>query len=296
MDILKEHQEIYHYTTEAGLQGILTSKNIRASHFRGLNDATELNYARGVITKNISDCLSEVCKKSRLALDIKESSEHLSQSLYNSFGEDIYITSFCGYHYKYFEEDFIRCNGLLSQWRGYGKDGGYALVFNPQRLSQELEKYNKEKRFDTYIFDEAIYTNDDPNIEKNITELNCFIKRYITTCNPHGSDGLTPFRNLVTRYKHHAFQEENEVRIAIVRSLPTPSTSKYEDSQTKKLPIIKNINGSSYIELPFDLDAIEKIIIAPQHNQEDKGRWLKKWLQHKELNIPIELSKIPYIN
>ncbi len=30
-------------------------------------------------------------------------------------------------------------DGLLSQWRGYGKDGGYALVFDSQKLEEALK-------------------------------------------------------------------------------------------------------------------------------------------------------------
>ena len=41
-----------------------------------------------------------------------------------------YITSFCGHLDSYDME-----NGLLSQWRGYGGEAGYALMFDSKQLA-----------------------------------------------------------------------------------------------------------------------------------------------------------------
>jgi hypothetical protein len=40
-----------------------------------------------------------------------------------------YLTSFCGVANSVISE-----SGLLSQWRGYGIDGGYAIVFDTKAL------------------------------------------------------------------------------------------------------------------------------------------------------------------
>ena len=51
---------IYHYTTRAGLQGILQSNTLWASHSQFLNDPAELNYAHGLVTtelqRRIANC------------------------------------------------------------------------------------------------------------------------------------------------------------------------------------------------------------------------------------------------
>ena len=44
---------IYHYTTRAGLQGILQSNTLWASHSQFLNDPAELNYAHGLVTTEL---------------------------------------------------------------------------------------------------------------------------------------------------------------------------------------------------------------------------------------------------
>jgi hypothetical protein len=39
---------LYHYTTATGLNGIVRSRSIWASHYRFLNDATEFRYGLGM--------------------------------------------------------------------------------------------------------------------------------------------------------------------------------------------------------------------------------------------------------
>ena len=50
---------IYHHTTRAGLQGILQSNTLWASHSQFLNDPAELNYARGLVTTELQRRIAE---------------------------------------------------------------------------------------------------------------------------------------------------------------------------------------------------------------------------------------------
>lgn len=47
--------------------------------------------------------------------------------------QDHYVTSFCTAC-----DEWVPQNGLLSQWRGYGQDGGYAIVFDTKGLDSLL--------------------------------------------------------------------------------------------------------------------------------------------------------------
>jgi hypothetical protein len=49
---------LYHYTTQAGLLGILSDKDIWATHTQYLNDASEYRYAIGVVTTEIEKRLA----------------------------------------------------------------------------------------------------------------------------------------------------------------------------------------------------------------------------------------------
>lgn len=51
---------------------------------------------------------------------------------------DHYVVSFCKASDAWGSQ-----HGLLSQWRGYGLDGGYAIVFDRERLGALLEQESK---------------------------------------------------------------------------------------------------------------------------------------------------------
>ena len=51
-----------------------------------------------------------------------------------------FVVSFCGHNEK--EHYYERQHGLLSMWRAYGKDVGYALVFERQKLSLACSRTN----------------------------------------------------------------------------------------------------------------------------------------------------------
>ncbi len=67
-----------------------------------------------------------------------------------------YITCFCKPSGK---EDFL--HGLLSQWRGYGTDGGYALQFNRSRLLDAIKTANKAND-SNYDLDDVDDTPENP--------------------------------------------------------------------------------------------------------------------------------------
>lgn len=57
---------------------------------------------------------------------------------------DVYVASLCN------PSDQAPDHGLLSQWRGYGQDGGYAVVFDRAGLSAALE-HEQEKWFYNFL-------------------------------------------------------------------------------------------------------------------------------------------------
>lgn len=102
---------IYHYTTISGLIGIVTHNELWASDCQFLNDGTELNYARNIFFDEVQ----------KLNLNqIQGIDYYVAGPSLNDFR--IFITCFC------------ENNDLLSQWRGYGIDQGYALGFDINQL------------------------------------------------------------------------------------------------------------------------------------------------------------------
>jgi len=105
---------LFHYTTPAGFLGILESQKVWATDARFLNDSTELVYAEEVISSVLSADWDHYRGEAVRTL--------LSRGQHALDGADPFVT---GVHVVCFCEQ----GDLLSQWRGYGGQGGYALGF-----------------------------------------------------------------------------------------------------------------------------------------------------------------------
>lgn len=107
---------LYHYTDGDGLLGIVNSKTLWATKIQYLNDVSELNHAISVATDVISNLEKEESSNAlvpvtRFLRGIREKFERFEKI-------NIFVCSFS------YEHD------LLSQWRAYCHDGGYALGFD----------------------------------------------------------------------------------------------------------------------------------------------------------------------
>ncbi len=108
---------LYHYTSQHGLLGILSSKAVWATNTHFLNDPTEfvhaLSFARAMANHTYQH----------------DYWEHFGYALYRSVsqmrGEDLYVSS------------FSEKPDLLSQWRGYCPGGsGYCIGFDQAVMEQ----------------------------------------------------------------------------------------------------------------------------------------------------------------
>jgi len=153
------HPELFHYTNERGLAGILRSQSLWATHWCHLNDIGELMHFREVLPDAIRPELvawlkegapKEATIDGRLPVridfngDFTRAADYFSAVLYENLFKpnpsenlfEFYITSFCtpeGAH------PAVRAEGLLSQWRYYGQDGGYVLVFDTAQLEELMQ-------------------------------------------------------------------------------------------------------------------------------------------------------------
>jgi hypothetical protein len=132
---------LYHYTTAAGLMGILNSHRLWATNARFLNDPTEIRYA----LKVVSDTMREneqpykEALKAEPTLTVPDIAAALSgrkiprieswaKDLLEVFDHqrEVYVTSFC------------EQGDLLSQWRGYAAGGGYAIGVSAREIWQPV--------------------------------------------------------------------------------------------------------------------------------------------------------------
>ena len=106
---------LYHYTSAAGLHGILSHKNLWASNVLFMNDASEVVYGRQVVARMLGP------RRDKIPICGAFTGDRLF-----GLGEswNIYVACFC------------ENSDLLSQWRGYGVEGGgYCMGMNRNRLN-----------------------------------------------------------------------------------------------------------------------------------------------------------------
>jgi hypothetical protein len=316
---------IYHYTNEQGLYGILGNKCLWATHYKFLNDYSEivlfrnklieflypstLNYFKALIPK-YPNAPAVISANGGLDAVVKHELENFVDSSYDATGHEIYITSFTGEH----SDPFINENGLLSQWRAYGVDGGFAIVFNTQELEAMLALEHDCFHYDNILIADVVYSDDEEKYKSELSESlhkisvcqkNLF--EHILQGRHEQPDNLVeayePFVSCITRWKHHGFKEEQEFRIV---SMPTVLNREYKEtagenhcnSKPEKKREFRDRNGkrTPYIELFRSLDTplpIEKIIVGPHKDKDIRAARLRVELRNTDIKV-ITVSEIPY--
>lgn len=74
MEIWEQHERIYHYTNHGGLQGILETQALHATHYQYLNDASEMFHMapklKEVIQPIVRSFFVELARKPKVAEQI----------------------------------------------------------------------------------------------------------------------------------------------------------------------------------------------------------------------------------
>lgn len=147
--LAKVHPELFHYTNAKGLIGIIESQSIWATHYAYLNDSEEIRHLLksrlpDLLRTVVNEYLDKFTQDESIQLRIDQQGDR--KKIVDSFIQKIrnvnkkflledalaepYIASFCttsGLEEKGVRKQVAQ-HGLLSQWRGYGNDGGYAIV------------------------------------------------------------------------------------------------------------------------------------------------------------------------
>src|SRR5689334_7219324 len=107
---------LYHYTSAAGVLGILERRCLFATDIWFLNDAAEVRFAQARMIERLRH-------RDDLASDLEWLEKLLGVDPGNAVRDSLFVASFCE------EPD------LLSQWRGYAA-GGFAIGFASGRLAE----------------------------------------------------------------------------------------------------------------------------------------------------------------
>jgi hypothetical protein len=316
----KVYKRLFHYTSLHGLYGILKSQSLWATNYKFLNDNSEIILFRdkliSLLYPKILDQINRWVEKNSSLAQVaeqegglqavaKKDTEALVDAHYGATGVEIYIASFCGED----EDEYINQNGLLSQWRGYGGNGGFVIIFKTQELEEMLKIEANSFDYGPGALADVVYSDDERKLESDLHEPISHILEYteklyanLNEAPPDATKAAPSFIQCVGRYKHCGFKEENEVRLVAVpiihnekylqlagehNAIPKPEKErKFRDKNGEPVPYIE-LFGWPHRPLP-----IERIIVGPHKEKEARAVALRVMLRNT--NIVVTASKTPY--
>lgn len=276
-DAHKTPPELFHYTGLHGLQGIVESQTLWATHSSFVNDHSEIiafePTFRAILRPSIEEGLNDLESISKLDYTrilktigregyIQAATDGVVNGFFGGLRQsehihkqgpsfDAFITSFCTTNDVNEER-----HGLLSQWRGYGADGGYAIVFDTERLIGLIEEQNRKCPWIPTSLERVSYSSTSmenlklawkEDIEAIQQEQRKLVpalvlkykdKKLLEDLENTGSSTIRKFLRLACKFKHWGFREENEVRVIAFSTTTSPrpvTDTEYRDHQQSGL-------------------------------------------------------------
>ncbi len=336
--VTESSPQLYHYTSIESFEAMMQSREIWASHYLGLNDSSEVTLARDTIRDSLVSYMMDYAKEraaekfsmrrlikrqgGTLSVAQNEAVRLVDTHFGIAFGtvddpgralSPPFVTSFCSHQG---EHPHIVRNGLLSQWRAYGRDG-VCVVFNTKRLEAILREEGRRYDYSKLMLLPVSYDPEAVLQSKPYADLiQEFVLSYrimqdAANSEPPENFITRKFLDLMieaaTRIKHVGFHEEHEVRIvALATSKKMFEWSEYkadriEAGKNKKRTFhhpattttTKNLKIALNDFQPKKTLPIDRIIIAPMTNQDVVSNRVSKALRGQK--IPVHRCETPYI-
>lgn len=323
--VSQQYPELMHYTTLAGLRGILSSGCLWATDATYLNDSSEISH---FFDERLRELIVEDARQ--YAIELARVPKHLAKMVSDGGIDKIvglevdawystlrrvtlamnrpFLISLSGP-----SDERIQHSGLLSQWRGYGVDGGYAIVFDSQKLEAMLMAEATASQYTHVQIGDVYYHGIDPKIQPatpDIAEYEEIVHQGVRRMMRGGTAAETDrFYEAITAlsclYKHWGFWEEREVRVVVVPAsqevaaagqpnAPQPKEVRFFNRGEKKIPYIelfstRNLAGPT-ASLP-----IKRVIVGPHKDREAHAALVRQELLSAGYSAAVTQSKIPYI-
>lgn len=273
---------IFHYTSAAGLSGILKTNTLFFTRWDFLNDSSEYLQVHELVAKGIDAYKDE--KEFYSIIKASNESARAEKSLLISNGSplDLYIASFSA------NKD------ALNMWTYYSKSNrtdGYCIQFNPQKLISDIGS--------NIAIREVIYS---PVLKTNL--INDLLKRifkfYLNLKNnsklaPLSELYLSNYVSLMTTYigcfiKHSSFANENEIRAALfVKRSDNHAEYNFKSRISQGIII-------PYTEVEFKKEDIQSVTISPTLPKQESAAGVVFLRDQLGYNFTIEHSEIPFRN
>jgi hypothetical protein len=265
---------LYHYTTAAGLQGIIASKSLWTTDYRFLNDTSEFRYG----WKLVVDAMD------RREAEIKERSSFAWQTIELFLRNLEKASAFIG--------SLSSQGDLLSQWRGYNRGRGFAIGFNEDWLKRNAAV--QEFDISPVIYDPYEQRGAaDKTVDLLIRELADSATEPSTELEKINTWRVQAVKTAL-RLKDHHFSEEHESRL-VWAGHTWPARLKTRVSPAGLIP---------YREFQFNLATtrsvhpnnfgVEEIIVGPALGKQQVIA-VEALLASHSMRLQIHRSAIPYV-
>jgi hypothetical protein len=263
---------LYHYTTSEGLRGIVENGKLRGTDRSFLNDSSESSHGYEVAMQHcdlVRDIYSE-----RDDGQTEIADRYLAR-LRVEYGKALAVS--------WFVASLCAQPNVLTQWMGYGHQGGYSVGLDARRL-RTLGESNR-----SYILRKVIYQFGD-----QLEELQNNVDRCVNRIMDEDYDKNSAVQEAVRetlvcllRYKDAAFEREEEWRLWWCN----PSAEEMHFRSRPDLGLIPFVE----FDLSRGADSlIREIWIGPTSLGNEAERALKHLLSKEHLHdVEIKRSEIP---
>ncbi len=326
--VSKAYNELFHYTTSAGLAGIISSDCLWATHAAFLNDAEEMTHffdvrLHDIVLAEARAYAKELAQDPQIEQDMNAEGgiEKLAQDQAAQLVSWLRSTTLSVNEPHIFSlsavpNNRIRHSGLLSQWRGYGNDGGYAIVFDTKKLEHLLDLEAHSHHYQHVQWGDVYYYGIDPaaqpssgDVAESEEVLRAGIAKLIrsNTVEEPG-EFYQAISSLSCLYKHWGFQEEREVRVVVIPVIENVARLAATDGEARPRKTIKTFQRGGlsvpYLELFARQQTdkiksrlpIKRVIVGPHRDRVLRKRAVEHLLVSNGYDgVLVVCSGIPYI-
>lgn len=325
--VTEQYSELMHYTTAAGIAGIVSSGCLWATHAAFLNDAEEIKHffdARllDIVLAETHQYASELARSPDIAkkMEAEGGIDQVARSEAETLATKLRSATLTFNHPYIFSlsaarDQRVSHNGLLSQWRGYGSDGGYALVFDTMEFERLLMLEGEAFHYQHAQWGDVHYYGVDPTSQpstEDIAESEAILRNGIAKLIRGGTAEETEgfyqaISSLSCLYKHWGFWEEHEVRVVAIPVDAEVARLAATKGETKPQKPIKTFLRAGvpvpYLELFIPRHSgtttsrlpIKRVIVGPHSQKAIRAQAIQRLLAANGYDVEVVCSQIPYI-
>lgn len=323
--VSQQYPELLHYTTLAGLRGILSSGCLWATDATFLNDSSEISH---FFDERLRELVAEDARQ--YAIELARVPQYLERMIKDGGIDKIVGLEVDAWHSTLRRvtlamnrpfvlslsgpsDERVQHSGLLSLWRGYGGDGGYAIVFDSQRLESMLTAEATAHHYMHVQIGDVYYHGIDPRIQPaapDVAEYEEIVHQGVRRMMRGGTAEETErFYEAVTAlsclYKHWGFWEEREVRVVVVPAshevaaagephAPPQKEVNFPNRGERKVPYVELFSAVRLAGAIAPLP-IKRVIVGPHKDRELHAESVRQELVSAGYHAEVVQSQIPYI-